>query len=682
MKAIQFAATLSSLVLVNHAQLFPCPDPTIGDCGRCDSQNDPHITTFDRVYYDQHTDGCFEYVTACPSYSGYLPFSIVACHYDCGTYGGGANLAGGDRPCPSSIRCIGNVSITFYDTSGAATYNISIDHLSSAAAEDDSIGALTVGGSFAFDTAASHSFAYTMSTSGSGPALHTFDVYAGDNSFYGYITYSSGSLTVYLDHAFFAGKVCGLCGQFDADDSNDFLGADAQQYLTASDLAGMGVITQALNTAINNFADTYAVDEVGVTPAPDPNCTVTSADTDCYQDALECCRALWDQQLMTADTTWTNPAMTAAEFFDNWLIGCARDACALTMNNLDCSDFDAFQWQFAIDVFQDTATATYPVTLPDIDDDDDDDAKNCTAKICAHADNYMTLEASFDGGATYAVVDTVSSWMTTLGGGWVSVSPIDALTILRFTVEDVGVVGGLLATVKVCGNNGYELELFTTDTGTMYFDVVSSSDGNTVLSEFTPFGGEPWAYYVNKEKVTCMNPEADWVWNGNTGNTMVFDVDFGRHPNILEKLDCLPDATPAPTQTDCCDLSIEEYLDQCYCSATPTPSPLTKVTPTPLHIAVEDQIAVASNLKSASAHTVGGINSIPHAPHSVIYTDPMVAKLAAEVRELKLVCYALLASILTCLLAVAFIKVCQTMQNNNNKMRRVKVLDDESDQEF
>eukprot|EP01084_Bolivina_argentea_P245882 411592_1 len=206
-----------------------------------------------------------------------------------------------------------------------------------------------------------------------------------------------------------------------------------------------------------------------------------------------------------------------------------------------------------------------------------DETKNCTAKICAHGDNTVTLDVSYDGGSNWDLgVATENNWQDTMTA---VINPIDANTIFRFTVVDWGSVGGFLCTVTLCGTNGYIFDFYTDEINT-YFDVISDTSGDLLIDVFDAFGDGPWGWHVNADKVECMNEEADWIWNDQVGNTMVFELDLGHHPDILKKLDCIDDVTPAPTP-DCCEISIDEYLEMCYCeSDTPSPSfpPITHVT--------------------------------------------------------------------------------------------------------
>ena len=204
-------ASLLVLTRLGFGQLYPCPDPAQGECGRCKGHDDPHIMTFDGVFYDQHTDYCYKYVTECPfGASNPVPFDVCACHYDCGQQGGT-----GEKGCPNNIRCIGDVSLTFYDlTNGITSFEISIDYLNpSNPAVDTNIGSLSSGTQYTFDPSGN---IFTYNQNGNE---HNFAIEG--SGFYGYVSYIPGDLEIYLDEAYFTGSACGLCGYFTQDFGND-----------------------------------------------------------------------------------------------------------------------------------------------------------------------------------------------------------------------------------------------------------------------------------------------------------------------------------------------------------------------------------------------------------------------------------------------------------------------------
>eukprot|EP01084_Bolivina_argentea_P280673 480034_1 len=527
-----------------------CPNPGVSDdCDRCGSSDDPHITTLDGLRYDQHTDGCFKYITPCST--DYLPFEVCGCHEMCSVGGG----TGHGEGCPSNIRCIRDLHITFFDSSGLPDYEIFIDGANGANPAEDSgplaLGPLVSTTTYFFDV--DHTFTYTQTSS-----VHEFEVFSGSTlDFYAHIRYSPGSLEIFLGQTYFEDITCGLCGLYDHDQSNDFTGASGTVHLLPSAIP-YGPVDAATNTLINDFANTYLCN--GATTPTDYGCEPTEDDKLCFLAMIDCCQDLWDA--IFAGVTWDNDMVDEAAFQANWLQDCAFDACALTLNAVDC-DNKGDEFSYAIANVKDTATAVYTVQEPE-----DDFESNCTAKVCAHGDNEMQLDVSYDSGSNWDLaVASEGDWKQTMTA---VINPVDENTVLRFTVTDLHVVGGFIATVQLCGTNGYIFEFYTDEINT-YFDVISDSAGDPLLDEFTPFGGNPWGGYVKPSKVECMNLNADWMWNDKKENTMVFDVFFGHHLDILRKLDCVEEVTPAPTM-DCCSVfdSVDDYLDQCYCSDTTT----------------------------------------------------------------------------------------------------------------
>eukprot|EP01083_Nonionella_stella_P286486 975128_1 len=106
-----------------------------------------------------------------------------------------------------------------------------------------------------------HQFGYEYSGN-----YHRFNIYSGTSpSFYAYITYYPGSLEIFLSHSYFPNKVCGLCGLFDNDHTNELLGSDGKQYLPA-DITTISYPyygrvrlsrTVAIDSIVNDFSSTY-----------------------------------------------------------------------------------------------------------------------------------------------------------------------------------------------------------------------------------------------------------------------------------------------------------------------------------------------------------------------------------------------------------------------------------------
>eukprot|EP01084_Bolivina_argentea_P259423 437721_1 len=108
---------------------------------------DPHITTFDNMYYDNHIPVCYKYVTGCPNNANkaanYIPFEIYGCHYYCWK--------------GYQYTCVGDISVVFFDELGTKTFDINIDHTSTSAATDALTNvALVNGATYTFDTIQNH----------------------------------------------------------------------------------------------------------------------------------------------------------------------------------------------------------------------------------------------------------------------------------------------------------------------------------------------------------------------------------------------------------------------------------------------------------------------------------------------------------------------------------------------
>jgi hypothetical protein len=325
------------LVSTSTGSLLQCPGNNSSSaadtqCGRCHSVDDPHISTFDGTAYDQHTDGCFKYVTECrrASRRAPVPFEICGCHGECGDRGDGG--AGGPR-------CIGDVTISFFDSTGT-TFNIEIEKSNPLIAFDTiSTNTLSHGSVHIFDVASNHLFEYVQNAN-----QHIFKINGGGTpSFYAYISYQIGYLEVFLDAAYFQQRnTCGLCGFFDSNPNNDFTGSDYALYVPPPLLPLSWPITTAVVDMINDFADTYLCADDDV--------------TQCYEIARDCCELLWTNSI---EAIWINEIVPADEFKEDWLLGCIVDACALTNNELT-ETCEPYGLQFAQKIATATATRTYP----------------------------------------------------------------------------------------------------------------------------------------------------------------------------------------------------------------------------------------------------------------------------------------------------------------------------------
>eukprot|EP01084_Bolivina_argentea_P185453 319796_1 len=644
-----FIALILAFIPFNHAGDRDCPcifsetgcPPGVAECDQCWSHDDPHILTFDGVAYDQHTDGCFQYVTTCTDAADNLPFELCGCHYDCG-YG---NHGDNNNQCPSNIRCIGNITLTFFDSSGTTTYELRVDVNNPTLNAFDLISSTSLPtGTYTFDILNGHTFLYTKTSS-----HHDFDIVSGPSSgvtFYAHVSYTPGVLDVWVNDAFFSGNTCGLCGYYTGITSDDFLGTDGTTLHVDPDNISYPIST-AVNAQINTFANDYLCDPLAPNPT-DPGCE--PLDPDCIAKAVTCCRSLWKYIFDSdaTDHTWDNDVINQAIFWRNWVDGCAQDACALAGNNFDC-DNPGNALDFAKHVALTTATAVYTVQTPTVEPDFE---SNCTAKICAHGDNKIGLDVSYDSGSTWDLtVASENNWKHTMTA---VINPVDADTILRFTVKDEGDIGGFLATVQLCGTNGYVFPYYTDETNT-YFDVLSDSTGDELLDVFYAFGDGPWGKFVNEEDVLCMHEKADWMWNDKTYNTMVFELDFGHHLDILRRLDCVEEDidTPAPT-VDCCSVfSLDEYLDTCYCGEDTT-------------VDTEQNTGVMAGAKSIGMNEIDVVKTVDGAFYN---------KMSAEMNEIKNMIYGTWALVCGCFVVHIL------LVNDWCGMKRIKfkVVEDGSD---
>jgi len=171
-----------------------------------------------------------------------------------------------------------------------------------------------------------------------------------------------------------------------------------------------------------------------------------------------------------------------------------------------------------------------------------------TATLTTHSDDQGVHSISNDGGASWTAIGTESSWSTAFSYDLTGVSRD---TKIRVSVSDGGGIGGFIATVLFDG----EQYSTTNPLQDGHWKLVSASDGETSLV-YRAKTSSKWN--INTAAIAS---DAFWVWNGRTGNTLVFEFDFDSvYPATTEP----PSPVPTMEPTKNCDLlHIDEYLLDC-----------------------------------------------------------------------------------------------------------------------
>ena len=147
-------------------------------------------------------------------------------------------------------------------------------------------------------------------------------------------------------------------------------------------------------------------------------------------------------------------------------------------------------------------------------------------------------------------------------------------------------VGGFIASIQLFGSGG-PFTYITSGPGNnieTLFDVTSSDGITTGSYVYNTVGTGAWGDYWTSPPQSCLNWELgmEWVWNGENCNTMTFEFGFDE-PSLRKLCDPVPTPKPtespteepsvAPTQCDFCDITLEEYLDMCYCDVNDSSDP-------------------------------------------------------------------------------------------------------------
>ena len=225
--------------------------------------------------------------------------------------------------------------------------------------------------------------------------------------------------------------------------------------------------------------------------------------------------------------------------------------------------------------------------------------RTCNVSICALGDDSLTVSVTNDV-SNFGYSHYQSSWEKE---ATLTLTNITASTALRFEVDNNGGAGGFVATITVQCDDGYTSTMITDD-GNTHFDVVYSENGKYEMTNFSRFGngtkplvnqGNPasspscdcldecegdcdgdgdcigdlvcynrnndgtgnippgcsgeahetshdYCYDPNWHEVHCMDPDAQWMWNGLTSDHIIFEMEL--FPNYSP----LPTANPTTAE--------------------------------------------------------------------------------------------------------------------------------------
>lgn len=136
-----------------------------------------------------------------------------------------------------------------------------------------------------------------------------------------------------------------------------------------------------------------------------------------------------------------------------------------------------------------------------------------------HCDNEGIAYLSRNSGRDFEEIGYINHWPTTLVE---DIPDVDDDTILRVECIDHGGIGGFIGSVEF--PVGEDIYSTTNPLSSGNWKLTDSSDGWLFGLVYRERGGWPW-YLDNRP--SSVAPDAWWVWNGKTDNTMTYDFDFG-----------------------------------------------------------------------------------------------------------------------------------------------------------
>jgi len=159
------------------------------------------------------------------------------------------------------------------------------------------------------------------------------------------------------------------------------------------------------------------------------------------------------------------------------------------------------------------------------------------ALAVSNADNYQTVEVSYNNGNSFNQIGYLGDWTRSLE---LNVDNINDDTILRYTVRDDGsTIGGFVASIYYQG-----VTYTTTNPISDSVFSITNSPGGTL--QYRTVNSSPWQI-VDRGNSPNQAPDAYWVWNGQLGNTIVFEFSFRGLSSCSYTNNVTPSpVTPAP----------------------------------------------------------------------------------------------------------------------------------------
>lgn len=161
------------------------------------------------------------------------------------------------------------------------------------------------------------------------------------------------------------------------------------------------------------------------------------------------------------------------------------------------------------------------------------------ASLTLHCDDVATISVSHDSGDSWTDVGQSTQWSIPF---MYNVTNVSARTVIHVNCTDAGVHAGFIATIQY-NNQNYSTINPLADS---VWDLLYSTDN--VISPLV-YHNKTAIWGIGTSEISI---DAMWIWNGNNGNTMVFEFNFdkteGLNTTTAPSMD--PTWNPSFTPTD------------------------------------------------------------------------------------------------------------------------------------
>ena len=274
----------------------------------CNARGDPHITTFDGTLYHFQGEGFFDYVKSCSNGIS-LPFTISAKHYQC----------------RSTRTCIEEVIIEFNNNDNTMISFPSYGNNPLFIEYDD--------GSYIYGDSAIGSYSFTNNNNGeivsytiSNNRIEITFIDDNNNNAMLKLYYKGKTLEIETTDCLIGdNNLCGLCGNLNNDNSDDFIRCDNGEIIDNSDVSSGWSGTPWENTHIfGESCCNYELDYIFIGESDCGNVTQipNEINEECLLNGESICEQLYNYHCKKCEYD--------SDATDDFIESCSFDMCADT----------------------------------------------------------------------------------------------------------------------------------------------------------------------------------------------------------------------------------------------------------------------------------------------------------------------------------------------------------------